>query len=359
MSDLSHIQRLRDSKTFQYNMIEGIDQYRYRSVGWGIFSTLPPIPKPTDERSIVVLDVTHDCPIVISTLQTQQDFDRLKLRTRQVANVLFVAVSKKPKWIKIHGPKEGYQLGDGRFLSATVDLLIRIENLEDFWGASIDPIEPLVAEIHGSMQQHLSTILSDRLITIPPAPKRSQYLYETKLRDIKDELNTKLAKLSVTGLKIEQRRIHLYLSDTLQAWVDRQDQKIWGEWGIYDRLFVDAQIQSDDTFTGFLLRSVIMNADRRLLENFYTLPFGEAMQKLHERIAELKNDASTHSSQTIEQLKEKIQIIKEFNLGERSLDVLETQLANELENYRDNMQMHFNQSDEDFFAARFKGAKRP
>lgn len=97
----------------------------------------------------------------------------------------------------------------------------------------------------------------------------------------------------------------------------------------------------------------MLRVDRRLLENFYLLPFGEAMQKVHARMAELKNDYLTRYQQELETLQQYLQIAKDREIDQMHMDQLKDKLAARLESCANDAEKNSFRTDEMFFADLF------
>lgn len=350
MPDISsYAEQLKCPRTLHHKVIEEVDEYTYRPLFGGVISALLPVPQATADRCVIILDTMHISPTVLEILESPTQ--TYNLRTQHVGKVLFAYVGRRMKQITVTAPDEGYQLNDGKTIFVDVDLYIQIHSVRAFWQAAADPMAQLEINVRQQIQQYFFTESSTTLVTVPGSNHQGagRGLYEIQFTRVRNNLIQQLSTLSVPGITINQIEVRVGLNDMLNAWIDRQYQKIWGEKGIFDRLFVDLQINDDTTFPDPFLRGVLMRMDRRLLENFYRMPFGEAMQKVHERMAELKMAYYTKCKQEIEMLQQYLQIATDRKLDEMRIESLRETLATRLQACADDTMANAFRTDEQFF----------
>jgi len=290
MPVLPHAERLKCPRTIHHQLIEGVDDYQYQPRLKGALQTLPRMPSATADRKVIILDIEHDYPVLLGTLEAPRD--RFPLHTRQVGNILFVYLSGRQKRLVIDTPAGGYRLNDGKPLFVDVGLAVTVTSAQEFWGLAADPAEFVETAIRRVIGDYLQSQSSEGLVSLAAQTGDSCQtpLYTAGSTQITQHLIAHLGATSFAGLAIHPSHstVKIRFNETLDGWIDRNYQKIWGAQGIIDRKFVDLQIAGEPTLSDEQVHESLIKTQRRLHENFYALPFGEAMQQLLARMTEQK-----------------------------------------------------------------------
>ncbi|WP_417915023.1 hypothetical protein [Candidatus Electronema sp. JM] len=100
---------------------------------------------------------------------------------------------------------------------------------------------------------------------------------------------------------------------------------------------MDEVINSDRTFHPFNLKQVIIALDIGLMENFYNLPWPEAMQKVHDEIQRTKNSyLSKHKNVKIDGIRKLLNIAKEEDFYQEDIIILKEKLFKEMNSDHEN-----------------------
>jgi hypothetical protein len=143
----------------------------------------------------------------------------------------------------------------------------------------------------------------------------------------------------VSGIEIIKVNALVQLSDTLNKLLKKLHGKIFGDGGVIDtssdneidtiiRKKVDERIDEDKTFAPYSLRDVIMSLDTGLLENFYSMDWGNAMRIVHEELSIQKKAYLEKQNKTlIDEYENRLIKAKNLELDEMHIQDLKYKIA--------------------------------
>jgi len=106
---------------------------------------------------------------------------------------------------------------------------------------------------------------------------------------------------------------------------------------LFDRRQIDDAMDNDKTFGYLKLKNVIMALDPTLLENFYSMNYGEAMRKVHDEIKKQRNSyLSEQRKNKILSLREMLKIANEENFEPEQTLEIKDKLHDEMMRDQDN-----------------------
>jgi hypothetical protein len=95
---------------------------------------------------------------------------------------------------------------------------------------------------------------------------------------------------TVAGIKLQSVAADIHIGDSLYEYLKRIHVRLYGEGGAAERLKIDQIIAGDTTFKPYTLREVINAVDMRLMENFYSMKWSDAMRLVTEKVAEKRQE---------------------------------------------------------------------
>lgn len=349
MSTTAYVARLKESRTFKTGVIEDLEEYMYQVRFGGIFRTLPPLPQANDERHVIVIEVKGNQPSVFSVLTRPNH--AISPTARDVDKLVFIFFSVKPQRITIPAPQEGYLLGDGQRIFANIELTICITDVEQFWGSDRDPVANLESQVVNEAKKYFSKLNSASLINALDISQRKleQKIVDSQLSMIMDGLQAEIRQKIPNGIRIDQVNASITLTQQLQDFYDRRRAELLNRGGIMDRNDVDTRIERDKTFAPHSLRALIMALDSRLLENFYSMPYGDAMRLVHETLARAKAAyLERRNNEEIERISKALDLAQRSGLSEMHIVTLQDKLAERLIGMVDSPNLSDSQSNQEY-----------
>jgi hypothetical protein len=329
MSTTEYVNRLMQSRTFKTGVIEDIEEYKLQSRLY-VFKTLPSLPQANDDRHVIVIEVRGNHPSVFSVLSKPNH--TINPTARDIDKLVFVFLSMKPQQLKISSPLDEYQLGDGQQVNTDFEIIFRVTDADEFWRAAKDPIAIIESEVVNEARSYFLKLDTNSLIDypLPSHEKLEQQILESQMSVIKEGLSSVIRQISIRGMQIVRVHAHITLSKPIKDIVDGWHTPD----GEITRRRLDARIDRDQTFAPYKLRDVVMMFDNRLLENFYSLPYGEAMKLVHETVRKAKDifmeQLRANQLKEINQLSSFIRIAKENGLDETHIFDLQEKMGEKL-----------------------------
>lgn len=360
MSTTAYVNRLRESRTFKTGVIEDIEEYVYRVRLGGLFRTLPPLPQANSDRHVVVIEITGNQPSVFSVLTRMNH--TINPTSRDVDQLVFIFLSVKPKRLTIQSPPDGYLLSDGQRIKADIELAFCVNNVEQFWNSATDPIANLEAQIINEAKKYFSRLNSASLINTLDISQRKleQQIMDSQLSVIMDGLQSEIRNTSLKdkGVSVDEVHASIELTPQLQDFFDRRRNELLNRGGIMDRHDVDTRIDRDRTFEPYKLRDLIMAVDSRLLENFYSMPYSDAMRLVHESVARARQAyLEKKNNEEIDRLSRLIEVAQTRGLDDLQVSVLKDKLADRLLSMADSSPSDESQSNQDYVRHLLGGGK--
>lgn len=353
MSD--YLAELQATKTYKAGLIT-TQEYKFITKLGGIYRALPEIPRADTDKHIIVMELLGNQPNIYTALTDPRM--TISPKTTDANRLLFIFVKIKPHILKIVPPQEKYQLGDGHQIGATFDITYRIADVEDFWRGAKDPIAVLEAAIINEAKNYFLSITSNYLVSSPADLKKTleQHIQDTEIKIVKNNLEDSIReKCLISGIEIIKVHADVQLSNTLNEHLKRLHDRIYGQGGTLDKLHsqkvvsdhrrhIDEMIDRDTTFSPYKLKDVIMTLDTGLLENFYTMEWGDAMRKVHDELSKQKKAyLADQKTARINDYRERLKIAQEVQLDEMHIQDLKDKLAKELtEDKEDSSQLFSN-----------------
>lgn len=351
MSNTTYINRLMQLRTYQAGIIEDIQEYQFNLHWGGLFRTSLPLPKANGDRHVVVVKMSGEQPNELIFLpEERQSIDP---PIRDVGKLIFLFLSVKPQQLKLSSPVGGYRLADGQEVRVDLDLTVQVTNAKDFWLAAKDPVALLESMVINEVRSYFLQVESRNLIDKPLSPE--QQGVEFPMREVVQRLERMICGVALPGVQIKHTFAQVTLSDQLKAFLKRQLDTLLNPAGLLDRKQIDERIANDHVFSAFKLRDVIMALDTRLLENFYSMPYGDAMYAFHEKLADAKvRLVEERWKNKIAKLIEAIDTAIKTDLDEMQISVLKDKLADELQKAADDIKQTEVPSTEEFIHNQLK-----
>ena len=331
MALTDYIEALKNTKTYQSGLIS-CQEYSMKSEFFGFKKTLPDIPHADEDRHVVVMEIRGNQPNIYAVLAKHNH--SISLTSRDADKLLFIFIEMRPQTLKVETPKEGYHLGDGHRINATLTLSYQVYDAEVFWKGGKDQLADLEMAVTDAAKNFFLNITSNYLINSPAELKQSleQHLQKTEIVIIKNNLEDNISEnCNIPGIKLLKVKADVFLSDSLRQHLQRMHARLYGDGGFADRRKIDQLINCDDTYRPYGLRQVIMALDIRLLENFYKMTWSDAMGKVTERLAERKEkDISSVDDKEINNMQKIIDAAQSLGLDEMAVTDIKDKIHKKL-----------------------------
>ena len=322
-------------------------EYNFISKLGGIYRKLPEIPRPDDDRHIIVMEMLGDQPNIYGVLSDPKM--TISPKSTDANRLLFIFVKIKPSVLRVPSPEKGYQLGDGHHISTTFDITYRITDVKKFWSCAKDPIAILETAIIDEARNYFLGVTSNYLVKAPADLKKTleshidaeiKRIKKTLEESIRDNLNdNNSGDTLISGIQIIKINAVVQLSDDLNNLLKKLHEKFFGDGGVIDtnsdneinvlvRRKIDERIDEDKTFAPYPLRNVIMSLDTGLLENFYSMDWSNAMRIVHEELSIQKKAYLEKQNETlIDEYENRLIKAKKLELDEMHIQDLKDKLA--------------------------------
>ena len=294
MSIENYIATLQKTKTFQAGLIS-FQEYSFKSKIFGMGRALPSVPHADDDRHVVVMEIRGGQPNIFKVLKDKNE--TIHPTTKDVDKLLFVFIEMRPHTLIIDKTADGYRLSDGHRIDAKFIVTYRIKDATTFWRGNKDQLAEFEIAVTDAAKNFFLGLTSDYLISSPADLKQSleKQIRETDMGVVKTKLEKSIytaafQSCTVAGIELQRVIADVFLSDYLRDHLRRMHDVLYGEGGAAERWRIDKIIDCNTTFAPYKLRDVINTIDMRLLENFYTMKWSEAMRKVTERLAEKKEE---------------------------------------------------------------------
>lgn len=351
MPNTTYINRLMQLHTYQVGIIEDIQEYQFELHWNNFFRTLLPLPQANGDRHVVVVKMSGEQPNELIFLP--EDRQSIDPPIRDVGKLVFVFVSVKPQQLKLPSPVGGYRLADGQEVKVDLELTIQVTNAKDFWSAAKDAVALLESMVINETRCYFLQVDSRNLLDQPLAPEQQET--EFPMYRIVQRLETKICEVSLPGIQIKRAFAQVTLSDQLKSFLKRQLDNLLNPAGFLDRKEADEYIENAHVFDAFKLKGVIMALDTRLMENFYSMPYSDAMFAFHEKLATAKAKfVEEQWKDKIAKLMEAIETATSVNLDEIPIAKLKDRLAEELHKVVDDVKQTEMPSYEEFIHNQLK-----
>lgn len=351
MSNTTYINRLMQLRTYQVGIIEDIQEYQFNLHWRGLFRTLSPLPQANGDRHVVVVKMSGEQPSEFIFLP--EDRQSIEPPIRDVGKLVFVFLSVKPQQLKLPSPVGGYRLADGQEVKVDLELTIQVSSARSFWLAAKDPVALLEAMVINETQRFFLQVDSRNLIDKPLLSEQQSSGFP--MHTIMQRLETKICEVSLSGIQIKHAFAQVTLSDQLKSFLKRQLDNLFNLAGFLDRSELDEYIENAHVFDLFKLKDIIMALDPRLLENFYSLPYSDAMFAFHEKLTNAKAKfVEEQWKDKIAKLMEAIETATRTNLDEIPVEKLKERLADELYKVADDVKQTEMPSYEEFIHNQLK-----
>jgi hypothetical protein len=351
MSNATYINRLMQLRTHQVGLIEDIHEYQFNVRWGGFFRTLSTLPQANGDRHIVVVKMSGEQPSELICLP--EDRQSIEPSMRDVGKLIFVFLSVKSQQLKLASPFGGYRLADGQEVKVDLELTVQVTSAKDFWLAAKDPVALLESMVIGETQSYFLQVDSRNLIDKPLTDE--QQGVEFSMHTIVQRLETKICGVSLSGIQIKRAFAQITFSDQLKAFLRRQLDNLFNPAGLLDRKHVDERIETAHLFDAFKLKDVIMALDPQLLDNFYSMPYGNAMSVVYEKLASAKAKfVDGQQNDKIAKLEQAIETAMRISLDETPIGNLKEKLAEELYKVVDDLKQTEVPSYEEFIHSQLK-----
>ena len=227
------------------------------------------------------MEVVGDAPVFVAALTT--DRPSIHVAAQDADRMLFIFVEMRQRTLEISADSETYRLADGNDVDCRLTLEWRVTDAEQFWNGSKDPVASLRARVVATTREYFTGLTSDRLLEDASHVERGlvDRIFDRALTLVKNGLETHVHQhATVPGVKIDRVSVLIEPSTELTDHLRRLRDKVFGEGGILDRSKTDRLLEVDQTYAPYKVRDVARFLDMRLLENFYSRPWQEAMDAL-------------------------------------------------------------------------------
>ncbi|MEZ4614890.1 MAG: hypothetical protein R2867_05150 [Caldilineaceae bacterium] len=216
------------------------------------------------------------------------------LTSRDVDKVVLLYLSKTPRQFQHRSPSNTYQLADRSQIVANIKLNVKVTDAKLFWESSEDPIYAVEQKVYLEVKAFFQRLSKSNFITRQNAPN-----YRTirlgppfNVTNIAPRLEEEINRLSINGLLVVCDQITIQPS-TSQEWID-------------------LLIENDFTFYPYNLRRVIEMIDSELYQAFYTNDYGSALEAVHAKITEQREQAQQQTAPNIQNLQTYDQIAQKY-----------------------------------------------
>lgn len=330
MSLTNYTEALQKTKTYQAGLIS-FQEYSFQS-RLGFFKVLPNMPHADDDRHVVVMEVRGNRPNLLTVLEDPKH--SIQATTKDVDKLLFIFVEMRPHTLVIESPNGGYRLGDGHRIDAKFTVTYRIKDAKEFWSGNKDQLAEFEIAAIDAAKNFFLKISSNFLIISPADLKQSleKHISESEINKVKIKLEQSICETcTVAGISLQKVIADVNIGDSLHKYLLRIHEKLYGEGGTAERRKIDQIIDSDTTFAPYNLRTVINAIDMRLLENFYSSKWSDAMRLVTDKVAEKKEEyMMSIDHKEITKMRELIDIAVNSGLDTIDIDILKTKLAEKL-----------------------------
>lgn len=332
MSVADYIATLQKTKTYQAGLIS-FQEYSFIPRMLGLGRVLPKIPHADDDRHVIVMEIRGDQPNILTVLKGSND--SIHITTKDVDKLLFIFVEMRPHTLIVDKSEDGYRLGDGHRIDAKFTVTYKIEDAKNFWMGSKDQLSEFEATITNAAKNFFLNHFSHYFIRYPADLKNrlEKHIHgtDTEIKVVKNNLEVSIYQdCTVAGIKLEKVIADVYISDSLNKYLKRIHDILYGEGGAAERLMIDQIIDNYTTFD-YPLRKVINAIDMRLIENFYTMKWSEAMRKVTEKVAEKKQEYMMSVEQKeLKRMRELLDSADDLDLDPVDVEVLKTKFAKKL-----------------------------
>ncbi|MCB0164745.1 MAG: hypothetical protein KDI79_10995 [Anaerolineae bacterium] len=358
-----YIKSREQTKTYQTSFIK-MQKYEKKSSWGGLFVNFD-APQADSEWHIVGISIQGNAPSV-QTFLTHPG-QKIDLRAKDVGQYLFVLVNVKPTTLDIK--VSGCPLADGDRVDAVFKINCQVRNIQDFWNSDTDPLQRFENAVVKEAKNYFNRINGEYLVGNFSELKDSleQQIQDTGLNVIRPQLEQTIqVHCPIPGMAIIDVDADVMISDRLRDVLEAKHKSIWNvrrahyeekeitltevvkdrqrksadgqrrELELDRRKQIDSQIDADTTFVryGVSLRDLIMRLDTTLIENFYTMEWGQAMQLVHRALAESRNNYQQHRQlqldSEIDTLTKRLNQAKQAGLDDIHIQMIQDKLAEKM-----------------------------
>lgn len=239
MAITNYFAELQATRTYKEGVITA-QEYKFISKFGGVYRKLPEIPRPDDDRHIIVMEMRGDQPNIYGVLSDPKM--TINPKSTDANRLLFIFVNIKPGVFKIAPPEEGYKLGDNHHISATFNITYRINDVKKFWNCAKDPIAIFETAITDEARNYFLGVRSNYLVKAPADTKKTleshidaeiKKIKKTLEESIKNNLNDDNSGDSlISGIEIIKVNAVVQLSDDLNNLLKKIHEKFLGTVGL-------------------------------------------------------------------------------------------------------------------------------
>ncbi len=323
-----YIARIRNTKAFKEELISLQEYSPQKKI---IFSVLPETPRADKYRNIVVIENQGDQPVIYTTLTMETQ--TVQLNSKKPGSYLFIFVEMRPQTLFVESPEDGFRLADGHKIGCTLRVRYQVKDAELFWDGGMDQLAELESSILNAEKNFFLKVNSNQLINEPAEIKQSleRHIKNTEIVLITNDLEkTILDKCQIDGVKVTEVQADVKLSESLESHLQRIHNRFYDEAGLIDRFKINQLIEGDTTYSPYKLRDIIMAIDVKLLENFYTMSWSDAMSRLSEKLAEKIEQHRSSEIIEIQKLKNIIDLAEDIRLDEMDIKDLKDKVSEKL-----------------------------
>lgn len=322
-----YIEKIKKTKTYQEDIID-FEIYKIEARWLGLRPKLPDVPRPDREHQIIVMDFNGVYPSIFDELTHEKPEIKKKLNLSYSNKILFIFIKHKPQILSIPPLQTGYPLGDGEKVDVSLKIIYKIFNVSRFWACAEDPIGSFQSAIVNEVKNFLNKIKSYDYID--NFGKLKNMTEENLRKFFKD---TQMINANSTSDIIDSKTIDIYGIKVIDIHADIQASEPFGGHidGMRHRAQVNEKIKKDCTFYGYSLMHVIAALDIELLENFYMMPYSDAMRKVHEELKRQKKSYVSDSSwNKIEDMEKMIEKAGKLGIKPCKIEKIEDIMINEM-----------------------------
>jgi len=315
-------------KLFDLGLID-VEKYELKKSWGGLITKLPEVPRASEHQYVVVVEVRGGEPNFYEILTPARPI--INLKTSDADKYLFVLVKMDARDYLTN--TQDFRTKDGDVCKVSFIVTYQVKDARSLVIGHIDPISHLESAIINETRNYFLTIASDHLLQYLDIVKQAAENFAQKECDSIQE---------AIGIRVAKIKANLQLSPQLQQ---LQQTMLAGQHKVTEEIVsreqastlrhdIDKRINNDITFTPYSLREVVLTLDSRMLHNFYTMSWNDAMRIVHEKLAEEKQKYFTEQSEQnrlkIEEIGQLIDKAKKFELDQQDIIELKDDLKERL-----------------------------
>lgn len=334
-----YVNKLKATKTYKAGLLT-IHEYGYQSKLFGLIRNPDHVPDSKKDGPFVFLDFSKNRP-TLPTFYTDRNNGREapSLDTTHANKVLFIFIKMTPVSIVVSSPQGGYELKDGHSINADLKVRFQVNDIENFWNSSDDPLELLEDMINNKVKDYfLGKWSSDILSNKADTKKYIENSIGTMKSDLEKIISNKPEEgdknneeESYEGITVNNALAEIENSEELKDVLQRIHRGIYDEGGQVDRKATLRLMDEHTEFSPYNLRDVCQALAPSLLNNFYNMSFNDALSKVRNELEKRSKEyAKNQYNFKIIEIEKRLEKAKNAGLDSKYIGPLEEKFAEAL-----------------------------